>query len=222
MNNTTNYPGMDQAGQQGMYQRTASAPNGGTVVPGMQKQASGVELSQPERIKAPVVGFLYSISRNGIGEYWPVCIGPNYIGRNADNDICLPESTVSDKHAVMNVKRLKSTGAIVAQIQDTGSKNGIFVNDEELDFGIHECKNNDILRIGDNYQLLLLLINTNEHGLKVSEDFIAADEVPAPPVFGNNFPAGGASPYNPTNRSTNGTQMLDGREQFGNGGTSIL
>lgn len=221
MSNTTNYPGMEHAGQSGMYQRPGAVPNGGTVVPGMQKQAAGVELPQPERVKAPVVGFLYSISRNGIGEYWPVCIGPNTIGRNAENDICLPESTVSDRHAVMNVKRLKSTGAIVAQIQDTGSKNGIFVNDEELDFGIHECKNNDVLQIGDNYQLLLLLINTNEHGLKIAEDFIAVDEVPAPPQFGAPF-GGGASPYNPGNRASNGTMAMDGNDQFSSGGTSIL
>lgn len=218
--NQTNYPGMDS----GMYQRSSAPANGGTVVPEMQKQAPGVETPYQEKSKAPVVGFLYSISRNGVGEFWPVCIGPNTIGRDSSCDISLPEATVSSRHAILNVKQLKSTKKIVAQIRDEGSKNGIIVNNEELDFGIHECFNNDIIRIGDNYLLLLILINPVEHGLSVAEEFVSTDEIPAPPMAGG--PAVGMdntnSPYSSQNRATNGTQAMDGSQDFNNGGTKFL
>lgn len=216
--NTTNYPGMNPQGQQGMYQRTGGAPAGGTVVPGMQKQAPGVEAPVEVQRQAPVVGFLYSISRNGVGEYWPVCVGTNTIGRDPECDICLEEGTVSSHHALLNVKKLKTKDCIVAQIRDEGSKNGLLVNNEELDFGIHECHNNDVIRIGNNYQLLLLLINPSDHGLKVAEEFEALDDMPTPPM-GNPF---GTSPYDPESRPVNGTQAMDGGNDFSSGGTRFL
>ncbi len=80
----------------------------------------------PARIEcqrgAPVVGFLYSISRQGIGEYWPLHIGSNKIGRSGNCDICLKEGTVSDIHAELNIKQMKTTHKILASIKDIGSK----------------------------------------------------------------------------------------------------
>lgn len=219
MGQTTNFPGMNP--QAGMYQRTGNAPAGGTVVPGMQNNAPGVEVPPQQKTQAPVVGFLYSISRNGIGEYWPVCIGNNTIGRDPECSICLREGTVTGRHAELNVKVLRTSGKIVAQIHDIGSKNGIMVNNEELDFGYHPCQNNDILRIGNNYQLLLILINTAEYGLGVAEDFVATEE----DSFDTNIPPFDNftdSPYNPANRAAGGTQAMDGVNDFTNGGTKIL
>lgn len=40
---------------------------------------------------------------------------------------------------------------------------------------MYDCKNNDIIKIGDNYELLLLLVNANEYGLKVAENFMALE-----------------------------------------------
>lgn len=222
-NNRTNVPGLGN----NMYNRSAStAPDKGTVVPGMHEQAPGVEPTAAEKRRtAPVVGFLYSISRNGVGEYWPVCIGQNTIGRDAVNDVVLLESTVSNRHALLNVKQLKQTKRLVAQIRDEGSKNGIVVNGEELDFGIHECKNGDIIRIGDNYTLLLILIEAEAMGLSIAEEFISTEEIPTPPAMpfmGPGTDGPGANPYNSANRAENGTIAMDGRKDFDGGGTKFL
>ena len=200
-----------------MYQRSQTSTQG-TVVPGMHNQAPGVQAEAPAESGAPVVGFLYSISRKGIGEFWPVHVGRNTIGRDAGCDIRLLESSVSGVHAALNVKIMKSDGRIVAQIRDEGSKNGITVNGEELDFGIHECHSNDIIVIGDNYQLLLLLIDAEKYGLKVSESFIAVDDTPAAPSFADN----GFDPYNSANRAVGGTQAIDGTNDYNAGGTKFL
>ena len=62
--------------------------------------------------------------------------------------MCLAEQTVSERHAALNIKQLKSTRKILASIRDEGSKNGIYVNDEELDYDAHEVKNHDIITTG--------------------------------------------------------------------------
>lgn len=154
-----------------MYSRSSTYVNidydkQGTIVPGMERRAPGVDeaVVNSSRRADPVVGFLYSISRQGIGEFWPVYVGRNTIGRSEKCDICLREHTVSDLHAVLNVKQMKTTHKVLASIKDEGSKNGIFVNEEELDYSAHECFNNDILTIGLNYRLLLILVDAESLG----------------------------------------------------------
>lgn len=204
-------------------QSAMGAAKPGTVVPGMHRTATDTPQTPVSVPTAPVVGFLYTISRKGVGEYWPVHLGRNTIGRNDDCDVCLSEGTVSGLHALLNVKQLKSSHKLVAQIRDEGSKNGVTVNDEELDFGIHECFNNDIIRIGDNYVLLLLLINAEDYGLSVADDFVETGDAEdmMPPVFA---PAGNdtESPYNSEHRASNGTQAIDGFDNFAGGGTKFL
>lgn len=178
-------------------------PANGTVVPGMNKVASGATVGNrhDERRNDPVVGFLYSVSRQGIGEYWPVYVGTNTIGRETDNDICLREGTVSGHHAVLSVKKLKTTNKVIASIRDVGSKQGIFLNDEELGYDQSTCKNEDIITIGDNYRLLLIIVDTEAYGLGVAEDFVAVDgeeDIDIPSVLG------GDSPYNHNNRPVDG------------------
>ena len=77
--NNTQAPGIGD-----IYSRGASSATNGTVVPGMHKAATDTPDTPVTAPTAPVVGFLYSISRKGIGEYWPVHIGRNKIGRDAD------------------------------------------------------------------------------------------------------------------------------------------
>lgn len=120
----------------------------------------------------PVVGFLYSVSRTAVGEYWPLHVGPNTIGQNPASDIVLPEGTVSNDHAVLVVRRLKSPEKVIASINDARSTNGTMLNGVSLGFQAEECKNGDIITIGDNYQLLLVLIDTAALGLSVAENFI--------------------------------------------------
>lgn len=155
------------------YSRTGASSTEGTIIPGMQPvKQEGQKKLLPSY---PVVGFLYSISRQGIGEYWPLHIGRNTIGRSSECDVCLQEGTVSDLHAALNIKQMQTTKKLSAQIRDEGSKNGIFVNDEELDFDVHSCVNGDIITIGLHYKLLLILVDADAYGLSVDEDFVAVD-----------------------------------------------
>lgn len=149
-----------------------------TYVPGMQENAPGVKNTKHSHAKSntPVIGFLYSISRKGIGEFWPLHLGTNTIGRSEDNDIVLKECSVSEKHATISIKQMKSTGKLIASIRDVGSKNGMFLNEEELDYDNHTCKTNDLITIGTSYKLLLILIDAEQYGLTVADNFVALDD----------------------------------------------
>lgn len=187
MADRTYVPGMDNAyarpGQQqsnGGTSGTSNTPKGGTYVPGLGTK--NVSSASPEGARskddgAPVLGFLYSISRHGITEYWPLRVGANTIGRDASNDIVLLEESVSGSHAVIHTRMMKN-GKVIAQIQDVGSKNGIFVNDEELGYTAVECHNNDVIQIGEAYKLLLILVNSNECGIGVAQNFRDVESAP--------------------------------------------
>lgn len=202
-NNKTVIPGENGFDPYSRNSVQGGNPVHGTIVPGMNKVAMGASVGNrnDERRNDPVVGFLYSVSRQGIGEYWPVYVGTNTIGRDFDNDVCLREGTVSGHHAVLNVKRLKTTNKVIASVRDIGSKQGIFLNDEELGYDPTTCKNEDIITVGDNYKLLLIIIDTESYGLSVAEDFHAVDDdedADIPSILGND------SPYNHNNRPIDG------------------
>ncbi len=127
--------------------------------------------------RTPVVGFLYSISRQGIGEYWPIKLGRNTIGRAESCDIQLAEASVSDLHASLSVKIMKSTGRLVASIRDEGSKTGLFLNDEELDYNNYSCKNLDVIVVGANYRILIILVDAPEYGLSAAENFVSTETI---------------------------------------------
>lgn len=147
----------------------------GTVFPGLEnnsrEQVSNGRSSSFYSEK-PVIGFLYSVSKKGKSEYWPLHIGQNTIGTSNKCDINLCEGTISSEHAVLVVRKMKNPEKIIASISDAKSTNGTMRNGESLGFSAVECFNGDILTIGENYELLLLLIDTKELGLSVSENFI--------------------------------------------------
>ena len=202
-----------------------------TYVPGMHSSAPGTDQRQPsmaESDQTPVVGFLYSISRQGIGEYWPLHLGTNTIGRSSQCDIVLKERSVSDHHATLSIKQMKQTHNLIASIRDVGSKNGMYLNDEELDYDNHTCKANDIITIGTSYQLLLLLINAEDYGLTVAENFVADEEeetfFPGKQQFaGGDDTRSNFNPYNSENRNVDtGTVDLNGAQFQKPGGTKFM
>ena len=144
---------------------------GGTCVPSGISNAMG-EPTYHHPTQKPIVGFLYSISRSGGGEYWPIHIGSNTIGRSSDCDICLPEGTVSDKHAILVVRLMKNPEKVIASICDSSSTIGTMINGESLGFEQRECFNGDILTVGAHYDLLFILIDAKQIGLKVCGEFI--------------------------------------------------
>ena len=197
-----------------------------TYVPGMHDNAPGVvENKFDQKDNSPVVGFLYSISRKGIGEYWPLHLGTNTIGRSSDCDIVLKERSVSEHHAVISIKQMKSTKKLIASIRDVGSKNGMYLNKEELDYDNHTCKLHDIITIGTSYKLLLILIDAEDYGLSVAENFAATEE---DDTFFSDIPGGDNTqghfnPYNSDNRNVDtGTVDLNGGQPNKPGGTKFM
>ena len=198
----------------------------GTYVPGMHENMVNEGQENKKPLPAtnddPVVGFLYSISRKGIGEFWPLHLGTNTIGRSNDMDIVLKEMTVSEHHADILVKQLKkSENKVIASIRDAGSKTGIIVNDEELGYDMFSCKTNDIITIGSCYRLLLLLIDAEQYGLTVAENFIPSDDADDDYDYINEDDFDGL--YDPSKRNVDtGTVDLNGGDIEGPGATVDL
>lgn len=195
----------------------------GTYVPGMHEEVTSSQSeSKTEENSSPVVGFLYSISRQGIGEYWPLRLGTNIIGRASDCDIRLMERSVSEHHASISIKQMKSTHRLIASIRDIGSKNGIYLNEEELDYDNHSCNANDIITIGKCYKLIMLLVDAEQIGLSVAEDFVAVED---DPYQSNGFGRFSAkdNPYSTNERKVEtGTVDLSGDQFEGPGNTNFL
>jgi len=199
------------------FENPYARPDGGTYVPGIQENAPQVKIDTNKQRQEPCVGFLYSISRHGTGEYWPLHVGRNIIGRSSECEICLKEETVSQKHAMIMIKKQKTTGKFIASIRDEGSKTGIFVNDNELGYDAYDCKNNDVILIGENYKLLFVLIQPSEYGLSVAENFRPVDEEEAPQE--SNKIANTPTLYQARNWDT-GTVDLNGGD-FEDGGNTV-
>lgn len=177
--------GQGYAGGNQEYSRSLnSLRRNGTVYPDMEmptnvtpRLAQNDSKSNSRPSGKPIVGFLYSISRTGIGEFWPLHIGQNIIGNSSGCDIVLGEGTVSFKHANLHINKMKKPEKTEATISDLGSTNGTLVNENSVSVARPvECVNGDIITIGENYDLLLLLIDTKALGLHLSKSFIDVRE----------------------------------------------
>lgn len=256
--NKTVFPGLGQEGDYNPNQAYSgvgpeytrpSAPGcaKGTVFPGMESHSGGTATiptggypgTQPLRSSVkPIVGFLYSISRTGVGEYWPLHIGQNLIGNSSDCDIILGEGTVSQRHANLHINKMKKPEKTEATLSDLGSTNGTLVNENSVSVARPvECFSGDIITIGENYDLLLLLIDTKAFGLHAAENFIDVKEeryYPADDDYTDIAQRGGStrieqdfpphftrrdSPYDGDNRPTDSTIGLDTSGEFRSGGT---
>lgn len=231
--NRTVFPGVGSdddythQGQQpsGMpYSRSSNHSGNGTVFPGMDgtqvdpmpsPRTTGLHQSGSHK---PIVGFLYSISKTKAGEYWPLHVGQNLIGSSSECDIVLGEGTVSGKHANLHINQMKRPEKVEATMSDLGSTNGTIVNDNSVSVARPvECVNGDIIVIGENYELLLLLIDTKAIGLHVSETFIPK-EVPQDPVQGPHFNPG-APGMNPTVNNQDFPPRFNGPQNPYDGGS---
>lgn len=121
----------------------------------------------------PMIGVLYSISAGIEGELFPVYVGRNTIGSDPSCDICLLETSVSAAHGVLLArKQIDDFGEeyISVTLSDNNSSYGTMVNSERLSFEKMECKDGDIITIGQNYVLILSLFNAINK-LTVASDF---------------------------------------------------
>lgn len=228
--NRTVIPGMERAYTSPETASPTYTPSGTvtgnkTYVPGMQPNAS--RMASPTNSK-PVIGFLYSISRMGFGEYWPLHVGSNSIGRKPECDVSLQEATVSEQHAVLVVRIMKNPEKVIASICDAQSTCGTLINGESLGFEPRECMNGDVITIGEHYDLYFILIDVKQIGLKVSEGFIPVQSTTPPPIAASTYAPGTevrppANPYENTPRPTGpipgsypeGTVGIDGTDGTG-------
>lgn len=148
----------------------------GTVYPGMAKSTSnGVEVGKP------LMGFFFSVSKTPFGEFWPLYAGPNTIGRNNGNTVQLHEATVSGSHATLVIRRMQQNGVnngLSVFIQDTGSAVGTMLNGCTIDFTPQYCKSGDIITIGENYELYLVLVDADAIGISVKDGFMPSEQEP--------------------------------------------
>jgi hypothetical protein len=93
-------------------------------------------------------GFLVSYQSNTAGDFWPLHGGRKTIGRANSGeqvDIPLSDATISSRHAALIVDAVAGT----VQVEDTGSTNGTFVNEEHIGFnGKRDLRDGDKVRFG--------------------------------------------------------------------------
>lgn len=173
--NKTIIPGMEDAyTEQPNFSKQNAKVQDGTCVP---NPFGTVPTTPNMNNQKPIVGFLYSISKSASGEFWPLRIGSNSIGRSADCDVCLGEATVSEQHAVLVVRQMKNPEKIIASICDARSTCGTMINGESLGFDQRECFNGDIITIGEHYDLYFILIDARQIGLNVCRDFMGIQAI---------------------------------------------
>ena len=198
-NNKTVIPGLEGNTQTPQPGVQGASPvygqyDGRTVIPGVNMGVQSANPSQQVSSK-PIVGFLYSVSRTGNGEFWPLHVGANYIGRSASLDVYLPEATVSEQHAVIVAHLDKNPEKVSAYVEDTRSTCGTMINGESLGIERRACVNGDIITIGEHYDLYLTLIDVKQLGLKVCKEFIPTDAQQAYDPSGTHVLQGGGGQY---------------------------
>lgn len=162
--------------------RLSGTRSDGTVVPVSDSDRSSLTVSSKnysdlqDRVK-PIRGFLYSVSRTSFGEFWPLFLGSNEIGRGKNADVVLLEGTVSERHAVITIHQDDVSNEVFASLVDKESTHGVKLNGKNIRFDRVECHNMDVIKIGLNYELLFILIDSSSLNLKPAVGFIEVKKV---------------------------------------------
>ena len=114
-------------------------------LPSDEKLAATVATST---VPNALTGFLVSFEANPSGDFWPLNGGRLVLGRansGEEVDVSLADATISSRHAALDVDAIGNR----VTIEDTGSTNGTFVNDEHIGFnGRRDLRDGDRLRLG--------------------------------------------------------------------------
>ena len=118
--------------------RTSGSKGNETVISGLESDETSSKGVKDNAKGKPIVGMFYSVSHTAYGEFWPLYLGPNKIGRSSEKD----------------------------------GVNGVKLNGKSIRLSTVECNNMDVITVGKNYELLLILIDCEKYGLTPSEAFI--------------------------------------------------
>jgi len=167
-------PGMAGPGMGGM-----AGPGMGMGMPGMSAPGMGLPpppapaalAASPGVLSGPVagssagttgngilVGFLVTFQNEANGIFWPIRSGRTQIGRAGSDriDVGINDASASSKHATVSAD--PSTGQ--AYVQDEGSRNGTFLNEQKLGSGEQrQLHDNDRLRLGSTTLVIKLLVS---------------------------------------------------------------
>lgn len=117
-----------------------------------------------------MVGWLVSYTLNPLGVDFKIYEGKNFIGKDADCTVCIPDQGVSGKHATLLFRAGKF------RLRDNLSSNGTFVNGQDLEDETQTLHDGDIIRIGNTDLMFKSSLseticetgtsdNTNRHGV---------------------------------------------------------
>ena len=183
------------------YTQSAEAKNESrTFIPGMKRKSDspsavpGQEVeSQAVRIelqRRPLAGVLYSVSRDNIGELFPVYIGRNTIGSKPESDIYLTEKSVDGDHAIFLIRKISmgdGSKRVTMSISDYGSEHGTTINGERLEDDVVPVKAGDVIGIGRAYKFYFMPLDSEELGLAPCRDFVATPRVENRPVVNTDY-----------------------------------
>jgi pSer/pThr/pTyr-binding forkhead associated (FHA) protein len=106
-----------------------------------------------------LVGFIVTFQTDPHGSFWPIHSGRTQLGRAAAAEgveIAFADASASSRHA--SIYADPSTGQ--AFIEDDGSRNGTFLNEERLPSGERrQLNDNDRLRLGSTTFVVKLLVS---------------------------------------------------------------
>ncbi len=146
----------------------------GTVIQGDNEMVDKDDIGQNQ-----LMGFLVSYSQIGKGEFWVLREGnKNIIGKASSCSIQLKEQTVSDQHAIINIRRSRDeTKKLMVVITDTNSANGTVVNGVDIGINGHiNLKQFDRIKIG-NYDLMVIIVDKIAQKLELNPNFKATADV---------------------------------------------
>ena len=131
--------------------------------PGMSSTSDAVVAPRPiaDPGAAPVlIGFLVTFQNEPTGKFWPLRSGQTALGRagvDGEASVALQDASASARHAI--IQGDPSTGQ--AFVEDAGSRNGTFINEQKLDKGNQrQLHDNDRLRLGSITLVVKLLASS--------------------------------------------------------------
>jgi hypothetical protein len=125
-----------------------------------------------------LAGMLISYSKDGNGEYWPLYLGTNIIGKSTENNVVLLEDSVSKVHSSIQIRRLPN-GDIIFELMDRGSSLGTIINgSDHSDYNNYvKLSNGDNITIGG-YRFVFVALDDKALGLERNEDFKSGTSEP--------------------------------------------